>query len=270
MRTSRLTKRRRISPPRGANPELARALLTRLLGRSIRKCWIDLVEVRKADGTATYTTPGGSQTFTNKHAAIRAYLGAHPPRQYGGFVLEHDSRGIWALKSKSSGRIAEAFARRPTREELAWAIRSARQSDATPSYTRPTTLGWRTFNWDGRERYLVSPSQRTPWPTPEHQVPRWHEGDVVRGKAGVHACRLPRGDWKLADRPSDMPHGLIVALVERFGKFVLGTEGWRAEWVIIRELLAPNESFARVLREVYPEVKVSIAHPNHWTRKELQ
>jgi hypothetical protein len=53
----------------------------------------------------------------------------------------------------------------------------------------------------------------------------------VRGFAGIHAARLPY-DWRRADV---MSHGEfccygrhpnnVIGVVERFGKYVLGTEG---------------------------------------------
>ncbi len=61
--------------------------------------------------------------------------------------------------------------------------------------------------------------------------------------------------------------GPILALVERFGKFVLGSEGWRAEWVFIKELLAPDEATARVLRRVYADIPISVAHEGHWLKE---
>lgn len=63
-----------------------------------------------------------------------------------------------------------------------------------------------------------------------------------------------------------MPRYPILTLVERFGRFVLGSEGWRAEWVIIKEILAPDEATARALRRVYPELPISVAREGHWLK----
>ena len=41
-------------------------------------------------------------------------------------------------------------------------------------------------------------------------------------------------------------------------RHVLGTEGWRAEWVVIRELLAPDAPTALALMRSYPEVRVHV------------
>ena len=46
--------------------------------------------------------------------------------------------------------------------------------------------------------------------------------------------------------------------IERFGRYVLGTEGWRAQWVVIRELMAPDSKTALALMGRYPEVKVHV------------
>ena len=60
-------------------------------------------------------------------------------------------------------------------------------------------------------------------------VERWSDTDAVRGEAGIHARRMPC-DWRFAVSPRAMPeigscgHGIV----ERFGRYVLGTAGWRA------------------------------------------
>lgn len=51
----------------------------------------------------------------------------------------------------------------------------------------------------------------------------------------------------------------ISGIVERFGKYVLGTDGWRAEHVIIRKLLAPTTEIGLELERVYPDVEVIYA-----------
>jgi hypothetical protein len=50
----------------------------------------------------------------------------------------------------------------------------------------------------------------------------------------------------------------VHGIVERFGRYVLGIEGWRAEWVVIRELLAPDAHTALALIRSYPEVRVHV------------
>jgi hypothetical protein len=48
----------------------------------------------------------------------------------------------------------------------------------------------------------------------------------------------------------------VIGVVERFGKYVLGTEGWRAEIVVIRKLRAPSTEIGLKLEQAYPEVEV--------------
>jgi hypothetical protein len=60
-------------------------------------------------------------------------------------------------------------------------------------------------------------------------------------------------DWLHAD-----PAPARLGGVTRFGRYVLGTEGWRAEWVIIRELLAPDAEIALALMRRYPDVRLRI------------
>jgi hypothetical protein len=121
----------------------------------------------------------------------------------------------------------------------------------------PDTLGWRGWRWDGH--VLISPVQHTPWSDTTLHAEQWSDSAAVRGVAGIHARRMPC-DWLRVD-PKAMPeigscdvHGIV----ERFGRYVLGTEGWRAEWVLIRELLAPNAQTALALMRRYPEVRVHI------------
>jgi hypothetical protein len=78
-----------------------------------------------------------------------------------------------------------------------------------------------------------------------------------RGHTGIHARRMP-SDWHRAD-PSLTETGNcdVHGIVERFGRYVLGTEGWRAEWVVIRELMAPDTETALALLRKYPDVHVS-------------
>lgn len=135
----------------------------------------------------------------------------------------------------------------------------------------PTTLGWRAWSWDIEAKRLYSPIQRTVWDGPELRCEAWDEGDVVRGAAGIHALRVPRS-WEtlsgfagyggnpasLVLRPdgglgAEVP---VTGIVERFGKYVLGEDGWRAEWVIIRKLRAPTDEIGLALEEAFPDVEV--------------
>ena len=123
---------------------------------------------------------------------------------------------------------------------------------------QPDTLGWREWVWDENSQRLKSPSQGTFWPEAELVVPHWDEAEAVRGAAGIHAHLVPK-HWKiLAHLHHEYAKGpnRVHGIVERFGKFVLGTEGWRAEWVIIRELMAPSTRVGLELEKKYPDVIV--------------
>jgi hypothetical protein len=122
----------------------------------------------------------------------------------------------------------------------------------------PDTLGWRGWRWDGH--VLISPVQGTPWHEETLRAEHWSDSAAVRGQAGIHARRMPC-DWLSVD-PKAMPeigNCDVHGIVERFGRYVLGSEGWRAEWVVIRELLAPDALTALALMRRYPEVRVHIS-----------
>lgn len=217
---------------------------------------------------------GGTQTYKSKRACLMSYFHNYA-RQYGSpknpYTLrrngdEYSARaGWWTLMNRADNEVARWLVR-PNRKELADTLRRLRGTDSRPSWKRPDTLGWRTFDWHPTKHCLMSPVQKTLWETPELRVENWSEVSAVRGHAGIHACRLPRGDWRKAQCPHDMPNLPIVCLVERFGKFVLGKEGWRAEWVLIKEIMVPDEATARAARRVYPEIPVSVAQKGHWSQ----
>jgi hypothetical protein len=99
---------------------------------------------------------------------------------------------------------------------------------------------------------------QTQWHEPTLRVEAWTNDAAVRGEAGIHAVRMPR-DWLRADPElTEIGHCDVHGIVERFGQYVLGTEGWRAEWVVIRELMAPNAETALALMRKYPDVRVHV------------
>lgn len=206
------------------------------------------------------------KSFESQQELIRWVIGK-VPRTFcqGRFSLFHHNPH-WRLCGKANNETVDVWLMRPQRKDIADAIRAWRKNDSRPSFRRPDTLGWRGWDWDGRNYCLKSPSQGTLWPEPEMRVENFETAAAVRGVTGIHACRLPKGDWRKANRPDDFLGAQVIGLVERFGKFVLGKEGWRAEWVLIRELLAPDEVVARALRRAYPEIPVSVAHKGHWLR----
>lgn len=257
-------KRHRASPrPTRSTAELLMALG----GVPVTRLGIRLLKQGSSYALADHK---GEGVFTTIRLAVKRWVVLNP-RVFGWYMLKHyPAAGMWELVDRRTNRPVKLWISRPLRNEVADAIRRARATDSSPSFSRPNTLGWRCWKWDPRQRCLVSPAQGEPWPEYTLMIKRpWNEDEVVRGVSGIHACRLPKGEWKTAERPNDMPAGHILGVVERFGKYALGEMGWRAEWVVIKELLAPDEATARLLRGTYPEVKVTVAHEHHWLRKEL-
>lgn len=272
-------------------PVDSKALLAELSARTIVRFGIKL-RVKGLAGAQIWSlvdAPG--QEYPSKREAVRAFLSTFG-RRFGVkdqlYTLRHSAptwgttivhkktvvtrNGNWKLikgeyLAPGETNLVAKWLIRPTRSEIAAAIRRWRKLDPRPSWLKPDTLGWRTFAWHPTKHCLMSPAQGTLWTEPELRVEDWQDKFTgVRNHAGIHACRLPRGDWRKARPPEDMPKHAILTLVERFGKFVLGTEGWRAEWVLIKEILAPDEATARALRRTYPEIPISVAHEGHWLR----
>ena len=141
--------------------------------------------------------------------------------------------------------------------------------ELTPDPDVPNTLGWRCWYWSPAYKRLASPSQGTIWHEPELHAYNWDECENVRMVAGIHAKLVPL-DWTKASCPEvpqvcdwvgaapgrtvEVP--IITGIIERFGKYVLGTEGWRAEWCVIKTLYAPTADLAEELRNAYPDVEI--------------
>jgi hypothetical protein len=117
-----------------------------------------------------------------------------------------------------------------------------------------------------RARMPPSPSLSTRMATESRTVPsqcqprhpsvseQWSDSAAVHSAAGIHALRVPC-DWRAVDAralPQVGGPSNVHGIVERFGRYVLGTEGWRAEWVVIRELMAPDIKTALALMQRYP------------------
>ena len=119
-------------------------------------------------------------------------------------------------------------------------------------------LGWRVWQWAARKERLRSPVQGTLWEGVDLRIDNWSDASALRGVAGIHALHVPI-DWRLAPWPAaavgKVPNA-VTGIVERFGRYVLGTEGWRAEWVVIRKLLAPSTTLGLKLENIYPEAEV--------------
>jgi hypothetical protein len=135
----------------------------------------------------------------------------------------------------------------------------------SPDKAAPPTLGWRCWLFDLVSHELTSPHRGTVWATPELRCEDWCESDVIRGVAGIHAHLVPENWLKLDPQEAPpmaqlTPDGraviAVTGIVERFGKFVRGTEGWRAEWVIIRKLRAPTTEIGLALEAAFPDVEI--------------
>jgi hypothetical protein len=118
--------------------------------------------------------------------------------------------------------------------------------------SRSLHLGVRRWYWDHAAGCLRSPQQCTPWPASGVLSARdWDDSDAVRGVAGIHAEPY-RPTWRRRTWPD---HSVVYGVVERHGRYVLGTEGWRAEHVTIRRLLA-HAAVAPAVAAAYPGVPV--------------
>jgi hypothetical protein len=161
------------------------------------------------------------------------------------------------LRWLTNGQRARVDAIREQRraEQQRW--REAQQRAMAIDPDAPDTLGWRAWSW--QSGVLVSPLRRTQWQDGTLKAEQWSDQEALRGEAGIHARRMPK-DWVRVDarRFPEIGRCDVHGIVERFGRYVLGTEGWRAEWVVIRELMAPDTKTALALMQRYPEVKVHV------------
>lgn len=152
----------------------------------------------------------------------------------------------------------------------------------------PTTLGFRGWFWLRHKNRLVSPVIGTFWEDSELIAPNYEGSSYSEfGQGGVHAYIVPENwkneglreiDWDVAHTLknklgysrrrcwSDSPYPPsepyiedfipIKGIIERYGKYTLGTRGWRAERAVIRQLLAPNTEIGLALEKQYPEVEI--------------
>lgn len=144
-------------------------------------------------------------------------------------------------------------------------------------------FGWRYWAWSPDRSILISHMYRTVWRDAELTAVNWKEHEECpehRLKAGIHALNVPNHWWEhyqcdieacgkrlsrqgkssLFDLPDtvdwDTDEISITGIVERFGAFVRGEDGWRAERAVIRELLAPNTEIGLQLEKAFPDVHV--------------
>ena len=161
------------------------------------------------------------------------------------------------LNAPKQGTNALAVAFRDQRYRQQQKRREAQQRAMAVDPDAPDTLGWRA--WNCRGGLLLSPLRRTHWHDATLKAETWSDEQAVRGAAGIHARRMPK-DWLRVDARwfPEIGRCDVHGVVERFGRYVLGTEGWRAEWVIIRELMAPDTNTALALMQRYPEAKIHV------------
>ena len=203
----------------------------------------------------------------------------HPALRIGDIEVGPSSPFADGFVLRLSGQSAHHWPMWPTRAEIVAKVRETRnlrqqnerwmaeqekrnaalqriRERMAPDPDAPDTLGWRGWIWDGS--VLISPVQRTAWHDITLRAEHWEESTVLRGSAGIHARRLPR-DWRRADpTATEIGQCTVHGIVERFGRYVLGTEGWRAEWVVIRELMAPDTETALALMRKYPDVLMHV------------
>ena len=152
------------------------------------------------------------------------------------------------------------FDDRPARETIRNVWRAFYDSQPAPRSRVPDTLGWRSWVWDGQ--HLISPSWGVAWHSSELRCDDWSDDSAVRGKGGIHALFVPRSRRTIHIPGPGLPGAdverTVTGIVERYGKFVQGEDGWRAEWVFIRELFPRNPVLAEKLRAAYPDVKITL------------
>jgi hypothetical protein len=157
--------------------------------------------------------------------------------------------------------------------------------DPTPTYSGPTLdtiYGWRYWAWSPSRKTLCSPMYRSIWRHGELRALNWKTEDrpgQLRDVCGIHAVIAPVEWWNAQDgeiqacgeplsacgckrddigetAPKVDDEISITGLVERVRRYVLGERGWRAEWVVIRELLAPTTEIGLDLEQAFPGVLV--------------
>jgi hypothetical protein len=103
-------------------------------------------------------------------------------------------------------------------------------------------MGWRACILAGST--LHSPHYGTPWISPVLRADRWSTKAAVRGEAGIHAATSPHGDLPEAKG------AMALMRVETVGDYVRGDEGWRAEAVIVRAVIAPWWTTDQTMAEI--------------------
>jgi len=110
---------------------------------------------------------------------------------------------------------------------------------------------------------LQSPQQQTLWQGPSLVASQWDTDSACRDASGIHAlwppCNLRVAIEAVAKR---LAHYMgcdlsgdeaAYALVGGYGRYVIGTDGWRAEQQVLQALYVPTARQDEVARR-YPEV----------------
>lgn len=181
-------------------------------------------------------------------------------------LIEHACEYIWTGHRRPRLGLLRELADVRRRQIAERTRRMAeRLESAKPDSAAPDTLGWRCWLWDSALKRLRSPHRGTVWRTACLSAEHWSDEGAVRGVSGIHARRMPQ-DWLRAGwiymghQEGDISDArlLVHGIVERFGRYVLGDRGWRAEHVMIHELAAPSVPVMLALMEAYPGVRVTL------------
>jgi hypothetical protein len=260
IRALREQRRRRREPP----PPRTSCTTVVWRGIRLRATWV-YVPGRRTGIMWRVDSPDGHRGISRREAV--ALTLKYRVRRYGRYTLQYVPQGYWDLRV-ANGRSVAHWRVRPGRAKIAAAIREHRRMTraAVIDTAADSTLGWRAWHWDGAT--LRSPHLATRWPSSGLTAHEWSDHAAVRGVAGIHARRMPR-DWLHAGWPNRGPYEgasyerngipIVTGVVERIGRYVLGTTGWRAESVIIRELCAPSVEVMLALMQRYPDVRVHLS-----------
>jgi hypothetical protein len=104
-------------------------------------------------------------------------------------------------------------------------------------------VGWRYWRVSSAlPDLLISPFRQTRWDGPVLTAHTWSTHDAVQGLAGIHATHTQ----KQARRFAALERGyrgsytytttVAIGRVRAYGRYVVGTNGWRAERVIVDKL----------------------------------
>jgi hypothetical protein len=191
---------------------------------------------------------------------VRAALTAVPD---GAFSFNENGLRVIVNRSVKKSAWQQPYDKITARAKARVTIARNRLFNASKKWSRPdpnwdNTFGWRIWAWNGKQ--LCSPTRGTIWPEDGIlEADFWPETEqVLRGHAGIHATVTPV-DWKQADRMHNVEllgRNHVDGIVERFGRAVIGDNGWRAERAVIRQIRAPSTEIGLAIEHQYPGVEV--------------